>query len=145
MTVGEGEDAREVLVTTFDHYTLMIDLPDLTQRTFQNKARRTYTNPTIQPRIVKYTTVARQVRGPDFDPVREPLDPESVVRIGESRKHGRYFVGNSLLVPRDVSTLSQVRCRDRVTSSAPPIERRPNVTETLHATFQVISVLSVLH
>jgi hypothetical protein len=32
-----------------------------------------YTNPTIQPRIAKYTTVARQVRRPDFDPVREPL------------------------------------------------------------------------
>jgi hypothetical protein len=40
VTVGEGEDAREVLVTTFDNYTLMIDLPDPTQRTFQNKARR---------------------------------------------------------------------------------------------------------
>jgi hypothetical protein len=82
-----------------------------------------YTNPTIQPRIAKYTTVARQVRGPDFDPVREPLDPETVVRIGEGRKHGRYFIGDSLLVPRDVPTLSQVRSRDRATSSAPPIER----------------------
>jgi hypothetical protein len=37
VTVGEGEDAREVLVTKFDHYTLMIDLPDLTQRTFQTR------------------------------------------------------------------------------------------------------------
>jgi hypothetical protein len=42
-----------------------------------------YTNPTIQPLIAKYTTVARQVRGPDFDPVREPLHPETVVRIGQ--------------------------------------------------------------
>jgi hypothetical protein len=104
-----------------------------------------YTNPTIQPRIAKYTTVARQVCGPDFDPVREPLDPETVVRIGEGRKHGRYFVGDSLMVPRDVPTLSKVRSRDRATSSAPPIERRPSVTETLNATFQVISVLFVLH
>jgi hypothetical protein len=40
-----------------------------------------YTNPTIQPRIAKYTTVARQVRGPDFDPVREPLDLETVVSL----------------------------------------------------------------
>jgi hypothetical protein len=38
VTVGEGEDAREVLVITFDHYTLMIDLPNPTKRTFQNKA-----------------------------------------------------------------------------------------------------------
>jgi hypothetical protein len=104
-----------------------------------------YTNPTIQPRIAKYTTVARQVRGPDFDPVRGPLGPETVIRIGEGWKHGRYFVGDSLLVPRDVPTLSQVRSRDRATSSAPSIERRPSVTETLNATFQVISVLFVLH
>jgi hypothetical protein len=104
-----------------------------------------YTNPIIQPRIAKYTTVARQVRGLDFDPVREPLDPETVVRIGEGRKHGRYFVGDSLLVPRDVPTLSQVRSRDRATSSAPPIERQPSVIETLNAIFQVVSVLSVLH
>jgi hypothetical protein len=54
-----------------------------------------YTNPTIQPRITKYTTVARQVRRPNFDPVREHLDPETVVRIGEGGKHGRYFVGDS--------------------------------------------------
>jgi hypothetical protein len=89
--------------------------------------------------------MARKVHGPDFDPVREPLDPEIVVKIGEGRKHGQYFVGDSLLVPRDVPTLSQVRSRDRATSSAPPIERRPSITETFQATFQVISVLSVLH
>jgi hypothetical protein len=40
VTVGEEEGAREVLVTTFDHYTLMIDLADPTERTFQSKAIR---------------------------------------------------------------------------------------------------------
>jgi hypothetical protein len=40
VTVGEEEGAREVLVTTFDHYTLRIDLADPTQRTFQSKAIR---------------------------------------------------------------------------------------------------------
>ena len=28
-----------------------------------------YSNPTIQPRITNYVTTAREVRGPDFDPV----------------------------------------------------------------------------
>jgi hypothetical protein len=79
-----------------------------------------YNNPTIQPRIAKYTTVARQVRGPDFDPVREPLDSEIVVMIGEGRKHGRYFVGDSLLVSRDVPTLSQIRSRVRARAQPRP-------------------------
>jgi hypothetical protein len=48
-----------------------------------------YINPTIQSRITRYVTPAREVRGPDFDPVREPLDEESVMRSGEGKMHGR--------------------------------------------------------
>jgi hypothetical protein len=39
-TAGEGEDTREVLVMTFDHYTFMTDWPDSTGRSFQTKADR---------------------------------------------------------------------------------------------------------
>jgi hypothetical protein len=104
-----------------------------------------YSNPTIQSRITRYVTTAREVRGPDFDPVKEPLDGESVVRSGEGRMHGRYHVGDSLLVPSAVLTLAAVRSRDRGTSSAPPIHRRPTATQMLNEQFQVISIVFVVH
>jgi hypothetical protein len=89
--------------------------------------------------------MAREVRGPVFNPVTEPLDGESVVRSGEGRMHGRYHVGDSLLVPFAVPMLAAVRSRDRGTSSAPPIHRRPTPTQTLNEQFQVISVVFVIH
>jgi hypothetical protein len=104
-----------------------------------------YSNLTIQSRITRYVTTAREVRGPDFDPVTEPLDGESVVRSGERRMHGRYHVGDSPLVPSAIPTLAAVRSQDRGTSSAPPIHRRPTAMQTLNEQFQVISVVFVVH
>jgi hypothetical protein len=104
-----------------------------------------YSNQTIQSCITRYVTTTREVHGPDIDPVTEPLDGESVVRSGEGRMHGRYHVGDSLLVPSAVPTLAAVRSRDRGTSSAPPIHRRPTAMQTLNEQFQVISVVFVVH
>jgi hypothetical protein len=104
-----------------------------------------YSNPTIQSRITRYVTMAREVRGPDFDPVTEPLDGESIVRSGEGRMHGRYHVGDSLLVPSAVPTLAAVGSQDRGTSSAPPINRRSTATQTLNEQFPVISVVFGVH
>jgi hypothetical protein len=104
-----------------------------------------YSNPTIQSRITRYVTTAREVSGPDFDPVIEPLDGESVVRRREGRMHGRYHVGDSHLVPSTFPTLAAVRSRDRGTSSAPPIDRRPTAMQMLNEQFQVISVVFVIH
>jgi hypothetical protein len=59
--------------------------------------------------------------------------------------HGRYHVGDSLLVPSVVPTLAAVRSRDRGASSAPPIQRRPTTTQTLNEQFQFISVVSVIN
>jgi hypothetical protein len=104
-----------------------------------------YINPTIESRITRYVTTAREVRGPDFDPVAEPLGGESVVRSGEGRMHGRYHVGDNLLVSSAVPTFAAVRSQDRGTSSAPPIHRRPTATQMLNEHFQVISVIFVVH
>jgi hypothetical protein len=79
-----------------------------------------YNNPKIQSRITRYVTTTREVRGPDFDPVTGPLDGESVVRSEEGRMHGRYHVGDSLLVPSAVPTLATVRSRDRARAQPRP-------------------------
>jgi hypothetical protein len=41
-----------------------------------------YTNPTIQPRIVRYNTTSREVHGPEFDLRMAPLDGEVKVHLG---------------------------------------------------------------
>ena len=56
-----------------------------------------YTNPTIQPRITRYNTMAREIHGPEFDPKIAPLSGEAIVRMGGGKKHGQYFVVHSLL------------------------------------------------
>jgi hypothetical protein len=35
---------------------------------------KAYSNPTIQSRITRYVMTTREVRGPDFDPVTQPLE-----------------------------------------------------------------------
>jgi hypothetical protein len=75
----------------------------------------------------------------DLDPRTEPLDGEVIMRIGHDKQHGRYFVGNSILDPTEVPSLPQVKARS--TSSAPPVQRRPTVAESLLETVTVIRCL----
>jgi hypothetical protein len=95
-----------------------------------------YTNPMIHPRIVRYNTTTREVHGPEFDLRTAPLDGEVIMRIGHSKQHGRYSVGDIILDPAEVPGLPVVKARSM--SSAPPVQRRPTVAETLLETVQVI-------
>jgi len=97
-----------------------------------------YSNPTIQPRVTGYTTMARQVHGPEFDPRREPLSGEAVMRMGGGKKHGRYYIGGSLLNPAEVPTLPQVKARS--SSSSPAVQERPTASQSLLETVQVSNV-----
>jgi hypothetical protein len=95
-----------------------------------------YNNPMIEPRLVWYNTTAREIHGPEFDLRRGPLDGEVIMRIGKGKKHGHYFVGDSILDQADVPSLPTVKARS--TTSAPPIQRRLNIAETLLETVNVI-------
>jgi type V secretory pathway adhesin AidA len=101
-----------------------------------------YNNPTIQPRITKYVTTAREVRGLDFNPVTKRLDGESIVMSGEGRMHGWYNVGDSLLVRSSIPTLAAVRSRERGTSSTPPMAHC--YTDVARAVLGIF-VVSVIH
>jgi hypothetical protein len=65
-----------------------------------------YTNGTIHNRLSEYTSMARTVHGPEYDPTTQDLDGEVVMRVGGGKKHGRYWIGDSTLDTTTTPTLS---------------------------------------
>jgi len=49
-----------------------------------------YNNATVHNRLSEYTSMAREVHGPEYNPSTEDLDGEVVMRVGGGKKHGRY-------------------------------------------------------
>ena len=57
-----------------------------------------YTNSSVHTRLSSYTEASRLVHGLDYDPrTEERLDPERVMRIGQGKKHGRFYIGDGIL------------------------------------------------
>lgn len=104
-----------------------------------------YTNPNAYEKMVQYTEAARMRHGPTYDPARQPLDTDILMRTGGGKQHGRYFIAHSAIDPATVPTLRQVRRSDSTTSSDVPIRpRQPSHTQALEAV-QVTLVSFVVH
>ena len=56
-----------------------------------------YTNPSVHTRISEYTSAARSVHGPQYDPSTQDFDAEIVMRVGGGKKHGRYWLGDGFI------------------------------------------------
>ena len=97
-----------------------------------------YSNPSIHTRIASYTEMGRQVHGPEWDPAREPLDGEVIMRMGGGKKHGHYYIGESLLDTATTPTLAAIRAKS--TSGSPTIVARPSQALAQMERLQVISV-----
>jgi len=52
--------------------------------------------------------VARIVHGPEYDPSTEDLDVEIVIRVGQGKKHGWIWHGDSIIYSSSVPSLSQI-------------------------------------
>jgi hypothetical protein len=102
-----------------------------------------YTNEGVSEHHSQYTEMARAVHGPEYDPTTANLDGEIVMRVGEGKKHGWYWIGNSTLDSASTPTLSQIRARS--TSASPAIRTRPETSTHRVAALQVISVLFIVH
>jgi hypothetical protein len=88
-----------------------------------------YTNSSVHTHLSSYTEVSRLLHGPDYDPRTEAhLDPELVMRIGQGKKHGRFYIGNDILetgsTPLDCPRVAS-------TSSSVPISQRPTTMASL--------------
>jgi hypothetical protein len=86
-----------------------------------------YSNPTVYTRINEYTSVTRSLHGDDYDPSSQDFDPEVVTRIGGGNKHGRYYLGDSVIDTTSTPSLSQIRARS--TDASIPIRPRPETSQ----------------
>jgi hypothetical protein len=79
------------------------------------------------------------VHGPDYDPrSEEHLDPELVLRIGQGKKHGRFYIGDDILDKASTPPLDRLRAAS--TSSSVPISQRPTAIESLQ-----VSILTFIN
>ena len=62
-----------------------------------------YNNEFIHSRLDGYTSMARAVHGPEYDPSAHDLDGEVVMRAEGGKKHGRFWIVDGTI---DTATLS---------------------------------------
>ena len=65
-----------------------------------------YIKQSVHSRLSDYTSMAREVNGPDFDPYTAPIDAEVVMRVGGGKKHGRYYIADSSINSATIPNLS---------------------------------------
>ena len=102
-----------------------------------------YSNPSVHTRISDYTSAARSIHGPDYDPSTQEIDAELVMRLGGGKKHGRLWIGDGVVDSASTPSLSQIRARS--TSQSLPIRPRPNASQQRVDALEVIPVLLVVY
>jgi hypothetical protein len=102
-----------------------------------------YSNTTVHSHLSKYTSMAREVHGPDYDPNTEDLNGEVVTRVGGGKKHGRYWIADSAIDSSSTPTLSQIRARS--TSASPAIRPQQDTSQYRIQALQVILSLYVVY
>ena len=102
-----------------------------------------YNNEFVHSRLDGYTSMARAVHGPEYDPSAHDLDGEVVMRAGGGKEHGRFWIGDDTIDTPSTPILSQIQARS--TSSSPAIRPQPDSTRFQMNVLQVISVLFIVH
>jgi hypothetical protein len=88
-----------------------------------------YTNSSVHTHLSSYTEASRLVHGPDYNPrSEEHLDLEPVMRIGQGKKHGQFYIGDDIL---DTASTPLDRLRAASTSSSVPISQRSTALASL--------------
>jgi hypothetical protein len=99
-----------------------------------------YMNSSVHTHLTAYTEVARSVNGPDYNPrTEERLDPERVMRIGQGKKHGQFWLGDGILNTGSTPPLNRLRAAS--TSSSMPTSQRPIAVVTLQVSIPVSLVV----
>ena len=101
-----------------------------------------YSNQSVHNRLSDYSSMAREVHGPEFDLSMQFIDEEIIMRVGGGKKHGRFWIGDNTIDTASTPTFSQIRARS--TSSSRALHPRPNTTEIQMAALKVIFVSSVV-
>jgi hypothetical protein len=97
---------------------------------------KSYTNSSVHTCLTSYTEAVRSVHGPGYDlRTKERLDPKIVMRVGQGKKHGRFWPSDGILDTG--STLPLNRLRAASMSSSMPISQRPTAVATLQVSIPV--------
>jgi hypothetical protein len=89
-----------------------------------------YTNSSVHTRLTAYTEATRSIHGPDYDPrTEEHLDPQLMMRVGQGKKHGLFWIGDGILDTASTPPLNHLRAAS--TSSSMPIRQRPTMVSAL--------------
>ena len=65
-----------------------------------------YNNESVHSRLDGYTSMARVVHGPEYNPSPHDLDGEVVMRAGGGKKHGQFWIGDGTINTANTPTLS---------------------------------------
>ena len=90
-----------------------------------------------------YTEVARSPHGSDHDPSTQDFDGEAVMRAGQGKKHGRFWLGDDIIDMASTPSLSQIRAWS--TSESPAIRTWPTTAQHQVDALEVIPILLVIH
>ena len=98
-----------------------------------------YTNSSVHTRLSSYTEAARSVHGPGYDPrTEERLDPQLAMRVGQGKKHGRFWIDDGVL---DTASTPLHQLRALSMSSSVPIRQRPTAVSALQVSIPVSFVV----
>jgi len=103
-----------------------------------------YTNTGVYDKVTAYAQAATQVHGPDYDPSTDDIDGDLVMTIGGGKKHGRYWIGNSVIDRSTTPTLSQIRASTTSVSNRPPICPQPEPAQHRVDALQVVHHFSIV-
>jgi hypothetical protein len=70
---------------------------------------KAYNNPTVHSHLSEYTTMKKEVHGPDYDWRIEQIDGDVLMRVEGGKRHGRYWIADGAIDSSSTPTLSQVR------------------------------------
>jgi hypothetical protein len=82
-----------------------------------------------------YCKKFKEVKGPDADPYKEPIDPVVAMLAGDGLKNGRLYLGNGSVDTTNTPSLSQLRAASKSGMTAVETRKSPSV-----AMFQEILV-----
>ena len=102
-----------------------------------------YMNPSVHSRISEYTEVARSLHGSDHYPSTKDFDGQVIMRAGQGKKHGRFWLGDGVINTASTPSLSQIRAWSM--SESPSIRTWPTAAQHRVNALEVIPVLLVIH
>jgi hypothetical protein len=74
--------------TTFDVAYNLEDVP------------KAYNNPTVHSRLSEYNTMAKEVHGPEYDPMIEDIDTDVLIMVEGGKRHGHYWIADGAIEGR---------------------------------------------